>query len=349
VGALALLLALPPLASAGASPEPGPSASAAAAGGVPEDWALGACTAIVRLEAARDHVLAMADAAGFEELDRMTTEAVAAATLGDAALTALDAITSDWYPGDRVVASLGDAAFALVDLGVGLQEADPNDAPTVRRALADSLRGLASIEESRLAFASLDPAEMPSCEALPLPSAPPLPELVASPGPSYGTDDDLAAAFPDTIGGVPVIASTIDGAGIEARTDPADLDGQDRLAILRDVTAGLGLTMDDVSVGFAEVDTGDGSPPTITALRIQGAEIATVADRLIGVLTVDYLDPRLDTVEIGGRTYTRLGDGSYDPTGIGEVVVPIGDTLWAVAAREPYLTEIVETLAAATP
>lgn len=343
VAALLLTLGATSLAAGAASPAPSPS------GGPPADWAIGVCTAIVRLEGARDRLLAMADAAGFEELDRMTAEAVAAGTLGDAALTALDAVTSDWYPGDRVASSLGDAAFALVDLGVGLQEADPEDAPTVRRALADAVRALAGIEDSRLAFASLDPATAPDCAATPIDDAPPLPQAEASPGPAFGTDPELEAAFPRFIAGVPVIPSSIDGAGIIARTDPIDLDGQDRIAILEEVAARVGRTIDDVSVGYAEVQPGDGTPTLITAVRIRGADVAAVADRLKDVLSVDYPDPQVGSVEVAGRTLTRISDGPYDPEGISEVLLPVGDILWSISSREPYLSEIVEALAGATP
>ena len=105
----------------------------------------------------------------------------------------------------------------------------------------------------------------------------------------------------------------------------------------------------DISVGFADVIGEAGPASTITALRVRGATIADVADRLMGVLTVDYLDPRIDTVTVAGRTLTRISDGPYDPEGISEVLLPIGDTLWSISAREPTLTEIVAAIAGEAP
>ncbi len=99
-----------------------------------------------------------------------------------------------------------------------------------------------------------------------------------------------------------------------------------------------------MSLAFAYVPTDDGLGASITAFRVKGADAAAMLQGLIPLVTIDYADPRQDTVTVGGTTYARVTDGPYDPSGVFEVLIPRGDTIWAVSASDTVLAEIVGKL-----
>jgi len=57
---------------------------------------------------------------------------------------------------------------------------------------------------------------------------------------------------------------------------------------------------------------------------------------------IDFQDVVTEAVTVAGRELTRVSDGAYDPGGIYEILVPSGDTVWAVSATDPVLPEIVQ-------
>ncbi|GEM_PF-4337785 len=328
--------------SQAASPAP------AADPGPDPGWIEGACQGLVLLDAGAERVTTLGYAAGQEDLVTLAAQADEAATIGDAALATLDAIPGDWPPGRPLIAALADGSFALVDLGVGLSQADMEDAETLRAGLAAAIRVLVARDAAQIAFRALPEDVAAACASVPLPPilapADPLP----SPSPEP-TDPVLAAAFPATIDGALVEASTITGPGILSRTDAEDLSGQERIALLEALLTERGLPLDALSVGFALVVPPEGAGATITAIRIAGEDAETFVDAASDVLSVDYFEPIREQVTVGGRTLTRISDGPWDPEGVFEVLLPAGDIVWSVSAADPLLARIVETLAAAAP
>lgn len=339
------------LAGAGvhaASPGPGASPAPAVGAERPDtSWTTGVCRAIVLLDAGRERVVQLGHAAGQGEMGDLALAADEAAVIGDAALAELDAIERDWVPGRPLIGALADSAFALVDLGVGMAQADPDDAETARRGLAAAIRALTGFSAAQDALGALPAEVVPDCSGVTLPAI--LAPTDASPPPAADGDPVLAAAFPATIDGIVLDAATVTGPALVERTDADDPGGQRRITLLEAALARRGLDLAALSVGFALLVPPDGPGATITAFRVAGADATELEAELAEVLAVDYLEPVEDRVEVAGRTLLRVSDGPFDPEGVHEVLLPAGDILWAVSAPEPLLGSIVATLAAAAP
>lgn|GEM_PF-1929047 len=181
------------------------------------------------------------------------------------------------------------------------------------------------------------------------------PEPTIEPEPSFFGDAELTAMIPTEIGGYPVDVQTLSGADILAQTDPSDVDAVDQLQALADQLAGIGKTINDLSLAFASFPTED-SFGDITAVRLKGADIASVTNDLLPLLLTDILDPQQTPAVIAGKDVIIVTDGplptgspdpSADPFAIGAdraYVYPNGEVLWFVTVTEPELTEVFQKL-----
>ncbi len=326
-------------ASPGPSAAPGPSVDPSVP---PEGWAVAVCIAHARIEDAQPAIVAMGQSSLAGDAEGVAVAAITAGLLGDDALRALEAVTEAWAPGTAYAGYLSATGFALVDVGVALAETDLFDPDALRTALGNTIAAYDGWTRANQESAALEAATGFDCADVPLPSPTPAPsEPPITPEPSFAGDADLESRFPAEIAGQPVEPDSRTGAELFATTDPDDADGLLRLQELIDFLAANGHTIEDVSLAFAFVPTDDGIGASITAFRVAGADAAALLEGLIPIITVDYLDPQRETVSVGGRDLVRISDGAYDPTGIYEILVPSGDTVWAVSAAAPVLTEIV--------
>jgi hypothetical protein len=351
---LALLALAIPLASAAQSPAAAPSAVPSAVptvepatGSSQEAWTLAICTAYARIGEAQTSLAGVGQAALAGDTNAIAVGAISAGLLGDQALQALESLDGTWTPGAAVSGYLTATGFALVDLGVALAEAAPTDADAFRNALGSAIAsydGWARVAEE---MAILQQATGFDCTAVPVPSPEPFTEPSfgpATPEPTYLGDAELVARFPAEIGGQTVAPESRSAAELLASMDPADTEGQARLQDLSDFLDANGHTIDDISLAFAYVPTEDGYGASITAFRVRDGDAAALLDGLIPLITIDYTDLQRDTVTVDGRDLARVSEGPYDPAGIYEVLVPVGDTVWAVSASDAVLEEIVAAL-----
>ena len=161
--------------------------------------------------------------------------------------------------------------------------------------------------------------------ALATSSPPPAP--LASIPPATG----LLAMFPPTIGGKPLGAQLVPAdqvATLFAANTPATL------AFLDGLTA---QGKSDVDVEEAVGIAGDGS--VIIALRVTGADATTPAPLFAALLT--GLGPPPATETIAGRGVSTVQGTAGKPS---VHVYASGDTIWAVQAVDPSLTEILTAL-----
>lgn len=267
----------------------------------------------------------------------------AAATPGDASPAASAApcpVAMTGSPlGGRLAYYVADGTILFVDEGANDQlfvlqlfgtPPDSVDVPTALMSIAETgLPRLASI-------------------ALP-------PEPTVEPEPSFFGDAELSALIPAEIGGYPVDIQTLSGADILAQTDPSDADAVDQLNALDDALASMGKQISDLSLAFASFPTED-SFGDITAVRLKGADIASVTDDLLPLLLTDIVDPQQTPTVIAGKDVIIVTDGplasdspdpSADPFDIGTdraYVYPKGEVLWFVTVTEPQLTEVFQKL-----
>ena len=318
-------------------------------GGAPQGWVTGVCTAWARLDEVQSIVAQLGQAALAGDSQAMAYAAIEAGLLANQALTALDGLGDRWNPGVSLAGFLNATAFSLVDLGVALAEADPSDPDALRNAMGSAIGaydGWARVgEEVQL----LHDTTGFDCTGVPVPSAAPMPDASAAaptPGRSPGGDPELESRFPKQVEGIDITPTSRAGADLLASSDPEDLQSAQRLKDLTDFLAASGHSIDDVSVAFAYIPTDDGLGASITALRVKGGSAADLLEGLIPLITVDYPEPVRDTVTVAGRQLVRISNGPYDPAGVYEVLVPSGDTLFAVSAADQMLTDIVAALPA---
>ena len=204
------------------------------------------------------------------------------------------------------------------------------------------------------ALMSLAEAALPRLASIPIPPTP-----TDEPAPSFYGDSVLAAMVPTEIGGSPVDVQTLSGADILAQSDPSDVYGQAQLQALEDKLAGMGKSINDVSLAFGSFPTAD-SFGDITAVRVKGADVASVVDDLLPLLLTDVVDPVQTPTVIAGKNVTIVTDGplqslapagspdpSADPYAVAPdraYVYPKGEVLWFVTADEPALTEVFQKL-----
>ncbi|MFN8623307.1 MAG: hypothetical protein U0869_21435 [Chloroflexota bacterium] len=335
----------------GASPAPAASApESLAPGQPPAAWALAACTALAREAEAQDPLAQLGQAALDGDTDSMSFMAIAVGLLGDQATRALEGVGDTWGPGATLAGFLSSTGFAMVDIGTALAEPDPSDPEPLRQALGSVITATTSWDRVRDELTSVVASTSLDCTTVPVPSAEPVPlSSVAppTPEPTFLGDPDLESQFPKTIDGKAVDPASRTGAELELSSDPGDPESQARLQDIEDLIATSGHTLDDISLAFAYVPTDDGLGASITAFRVKGADAAALLPELIPLVTVDYLEPVQDSVTIDGQTYVRVSDGGFDPEGIYEVLVPRGDTVWAISASDTVTAEIVKELPAA--
>lgn len=353
---LALAVALAPTGVLAQSPAPsaapapaGPSAGPSSGADLPPDvWAIAVCTARDRVSEVPDILAALGQSALAGDADGVSLAAITAGLAGDAALRALEGLPEAWVPGAAFGGYLSAMGFALVDLGVALAETGLSDLDSLRVALGNAIAAYDAWRQVELAETALRETTGFDCAGVPVPS----PEPVSSPepptpAPSIVGDVELMDRFPEEIAGVPVEVQSRTGPELIATQDPNDEIGLARLEDLKAFLAASGHTIDDISLAFAYVPTDDGFGASITAFRVQGGDAAALLEGLIPLITIDFPDEVVqETVTIAGRDLVRVSSGPYDPGGVYEVLVPSGDTVWAISAADPVLTEIVQAFPA---
>lgn len=156
---------------------------------------------------------------------------------------------------------------------------------------------------------------------------------------SFVGDPELEALFPTTLGGEDLEIQSISGQELVAMNDDPET-----LAPLTDALAGLGKSLDDVSVGFGFSANG-----SLTGIRIAGVDATSVIDDILPLVLTDLENPIQEQVEIGGKQVIKVtedtGGESPDPYALGaQYVYASGEVIWLVAADEPYLSEALGAL-----
>ena len=190
-----------------------------------------------------------------------------------------------------------------VDLGRRLMVVQPMWLPPdPARSMGDILAGVAEAVMARV------PAEL----------ADPTPE------PTPISDTDLASLFPTELKGAPVTVQTLAGPDLASQLgDPGSIDA---------ILSGQGRTIDDLSVGVADLFDGDDRSGSILAVRLRDTDAATVGIPLLLALQgASDLDIGQTPATIAGKDVLVLDIEGRDPA------VPVhawthGDVAWFIQA-----------------
>jgi hypothetical protein len=154
---------------------------------------------------------------------------------------------------------------------------------------------------------------------------------------------DLAADFPDTLGGNELAVETFAGQAWLERMDAASPEGQAVAEKTQALLDAAGASIDDLTIATALYEPSDGNHAAITAVEIAGASAADLVSPTIGLLLGDVANPAISVRQLGSRHILRVADADQ-PGAYPRTVYPMGDTVWVVEAEQPVLLEIVEAL-----
>jgi hypothetical protein len=249
---------------------------------------------------------------------------VAPGALADLAGAYPDATATEIAGHPALVGADGTFLFVAVDGGIlslfafTFGEDAPADLPAAILSLAETVLG-----------------RLPSIE-LPEPATP-------APAPSFVGDAALVDLFPDEIGGQRVDVLSVTGPELLGTADEATIKH------MTDALTPLGKTIDDLSVGFANVASASGGA-LIVALRVRGADATTLAPLVLPLFETEFLesfsDPTQTPTQVAGRDVVMLTDGPPSDTGERAYVYAKDDVVWlaAVTGEGLAIEEVVGAL-----
>jgi hypothetical protein len=139
-------------------------------------------------------------------------------------------------------------------------------------------------------------------------------------------DPDLEALFPATVGDQPLTVQTMAG-------EVLLMSGEETLQPLEDALAAQGLTVSDLSIGFA--GTAD-STTTMQAMRVKGGDAQALLPILVEMTAQGAV---ASETEIAGKPVTVV----ESPAGT-QYIYASGEVVWLVMGAEPALSEIIAAL-----
>ena len=239
---------------------------------------------------------------------------------------------------DGTLADLREFFSDYEDVTVGGQEAII--APDASLLYVDTGDGMFTVQlvgtpadgiDAAAAVTSLAELALPRLADVPLPT--PEPEPSDFPMPSFTGDPDLAALFPTTIGGEELTTQTLSGTELAATGDP------EQMQPVVDALAGLGKTLDDVSLGFAF-----GGTASIQAIKIDGVDANAILTDFLPLLLTDVSDPVQAPATLSGKSVIKVTDGPDEEGADTRWIYAHDDVIWQVVADEPDLSEAFAAL-----
>ena len=151
----------------------------------------------------------------------------------------------------------------------------------------------------------------------------------------------LAAIFPTELGGQPWDELTVNvGQEIYAGRDPGVAEDDPITALLE----ATGASIDDVTGAVGSLETEDGVFASVTAVQVVGVDADQVWEFIFQPsMDESLMQPREETGQIAGKDVRILWDDAFPDAAPGHFYLS-GDTVWAIIAVEPLLTEVFEKL-----
>ena len=221
-----------------------------------------------------------------------------------------------WTPGRDVTVG-GRPGWLAAELGTLLIQLD-NGVIVLSVPIVDT--GTEDVEATFLQLGELLVARAASLVG------PPTPEPIDVSPPESQADSDLAALFPSTVGDAPLDVQTGSGRVFM-------MSGDETLQPLEDALAAQGLTLSDLSIGFATSADFVGS---ISAIRVKGGDASALEPLLLQMSAQGAVPSEGEVAGKPVRVVTTSAGTQY--------IYVSGEVLWAVTAQEPALSEIFAAL-----
>ena len=165
------------------------------------------------------------------------------------------------------------------------------------------------------------------------------------------SDDDLAALFPRSIDGQPVVVEAWDGGGWIARLEADDPAEAAAMASAESLSTATGTALGAIEVAKASVELDPDVTLTIAAMRVPGSRAYEILDLAVGSLV-----PGLTASTVGwgwaGDAWISFHVRDEDDGRRLVIAYPTADTVWTIEARteaDVPAGELAEPIVAALP
>ena len=156
---------------------------------------------------------------------------------------------------------------------------------------------------------------------------------------------ELAAAFPESIGGASLLENLEINVGQEliGEMDPSDPEEAADIAQLHDLAEAAGASLDEAATATSYAQLGEDAYATIIALQIRGGDIAPALPLFVAAFEEDLPGALVEETQVGDVEVIRLSSAE-EPEGGSFVILGRGDAMWLVAVPPEFLEETIGSL-----
>ena len=156
---------------------------------------------------------------------------------------------------------------------------------------------------------------------------------------------ELAALFPETLGGVSLLDDLDITVGQEliGELDPSDPDQAEEIAQLHELAAAAGATLDDAAAAGSYAQLDEDAYAFVSAYQIRGADMQPTLPLFVAAFEADIPDALVEQGRVGDVDVTLLRSAE-DPEGGTLVILARGDVIWLLSVPPEFLEEAIGTL-----
>jgi|GEM_PF-5711855 len=156
---------------------------------------------------------------------------------------------------------------------------------------------------------------------------------------------ELAALFPETLGGVSLLDDLDINVGQEliGELDPSDPDDAEEIAQHHELAAAAGATLDDAATASSYAQLDEDAYGFIVAYQVRDADIQPALPLFVAALEEDILDAIVEQEQVGDVDVTMFRSAE-DPEGGAWALLARGDLIWLLAVPPELLEETIGSL-----
>jgi len=156
---------------------------------------------------------------------------------------------------------------------------------------------------------------------------------------------ELAALFPETLGGVSLLDNLDVDVGQEliAELDPSDPDDAEEIAQLHELAAAAGTTLDDAATASSYAQLDEDAYAFIIAYQVRGGDIQQTLPLFVAAFEEDITDALVEQGQVGDVDVTLIRSVE-DPEAGAFAILARGDVIWMLAVPPELLEETVGSL-----
>jgi hypothetical protein len=160
---------------------------------------------------------------------------------------------------------------------------------------------------------------------------------------------ELAAIFPETVAGVSLMEYLEIDVGQEllAELDPSDPDDAEDIALLEELVATIGVSLDDAATAGSYARLDEESYAYLVGLHVRGGDVQPALPLFIAAFEADIPDALVEQGQVGDQEVTMLRSAAA-PHEDAFALLARGNMLWMLAVPTEHLEELVGSLPEST-